>query len=30
MGMFEVNFNGSVKKVNDSFKSQLKKFQQSI
>lgn len=30
MAMFDVNFNGSVKRVNDSFKSQLGKFQQSI
>ena len=28
--MFDVNFSGSVKRVNDSFKSQLGKFQQSI
>ena len=30
MAMFDVNFSGSVKRVNDSFKSQLGKFQQSI
>ncbi len=30
MAMFDVSFSGSVKKVNDSFNSQLKKFQSSI
>lgn len=30
MTMFDINFNSSVKKVNQNFNSQLKKFQSSI